>query len=217
MRPAPFVTQTQMVAQISQFATIMADPAWPYDNKDGPRAAPGHRPNSWDGVSGSVSSANRYGAMTIKNICDLPVASVVGGNAHLYLWTTNSFLVEAHQVARAWGFKPKTMITWGKMKADGTPSMKAGYYYRGATEHILFAVRGKLRLSGPPHPTLVLSRRLGHSEKPDWAYDMSMQQSPGPYLEMFARVGRLGWSSWGHQAPEGTKLLEGYGRATQPA
>jgi hypothetical protein len=32
--------------------------------------------------------------------------------------------------------------------------MKAGYYYRGATEHVLFAVKGKLRLAGGQHPPL---------------------------------------------------------------
>lgn len=181
-----------------RFATILADPPWPYDNIDGPRAAPDHRPNSWDGVSGSVSSANRYGSMSITELCwlgrDLPTA-----NAHLYLWTTNSFLVEAHAIARAWGFEPKTLITWGKVKPDGTPSMRTGWYYRGATEHMLFAVRGRLRLAGAPRPTLYLSPRLPHSVKPEWAYALIEEQSPSPRLELFARSHRQGWTCWGDE------------------
>lgn len=182
------------------YRTIVADPPWPYDNVDGPRAAPDHRPNSWDRPTGAVSSALRYGSMSISELKALmPEAE---SNAHLYLWTTNSFLVEAHEVARAWGFKPKTLITWVKMKPDGTPSMKAGYYYRGATEHIVFCVKGKLRLNGPPAPTAFLSPRLAHSVKPEWSYALIEQQSPGPYLEMFARSTRLGWTSWGNQVPD---------------
>jgi N6-adenosine-specific RNA methylase IME4 len=40
---------------------------------------------------------------------------MVDDSAHLYLWTTNAFLCEAHDVARAWGFNPKTLLTWGKV------------------------------------------------------------------------------------------------------
>lgn len=184
-----------------RYATIVADPPWPYDNVDGPRAAPEHRPNSWDSVAGSVSSANRYGSMSIRALCDLPVKDWAMDNAHLYLWTTNSFMCEAHEVATAWGFKQKTILTWGKMKANGTPSMKAGYYFRGATEHVLFCVRGRLRLAGLPAPTLYLSPRLAHSVKPDWVYSVAEQQSIGPRLEMFARRRRPGWDAWGDQVP----------------
>lgn len=178
------------------FATIVADPPWPYDNKDGPRATAAHRPNSWD--TACTGSAPRYGSMSIKDLCGMLIPKA--DNAHLYLWTTNSFLVEAHEVAKAWGFKPKTIITWGKVKPDGkTPSMKAGYYFRGATEHVLFCVRGVLRLAGAASPTLHLSPRLSHSVKPEWFYEMVEQQSPGPRLEMFARKTRLGWYSWGNE------------------
>ncbi len=179
------------------FKTIVADPPWPYDNVDGPRAAPEHRPNSWD--TACTGSAPRYGSMSMAALKDLAVRPHCEPTAHLYLWTTNSFMVEAHDLARAWGFTPKTIITWGKIKPDGSPSMKAGYYYRGATEHVLFGVRGTMRLSGPAAPTLCLSSRLPHSVKPDWFYAMVETQSPPPYLELFARRGRLGWKSWGNE------------------
>lgn len=190
------------------YSTIVADPPWPYDNVEGPRAAPDHRPNSWDGVSGSVGSATRYGSMTIKQLCELPVKTMAEANAHLYLWTTNSFLVEAHEVAKSWGFKTKTLLTWGKIKPNGTPSMKAGYYYRGATEHVLFCVRGKLRLAGPCAPTLFLSPRLAHSVKPEWFYSLVEEQSPASRLEMFARKARLGWDSWGNQISTSTNAVQ---------
>lgn len=188
--------QTEM-CKLLKYNTVLADPPWPYNNVDGPRAAPDHRPNSWNTPTGAVGSALRYGSMPIAKLKELKLN--VSDNAHLYLWTTNSFLVEAHDVAHAWGFKPKTLITWVKMKTDGTPSMKAGYYYRGATEHILFCVRGKQRLLGLPAPTAYLSPRLAHSVKPEWSYRLIEQQSPGPYFEMFARVVRPNWDAWGNQ------------------
>ena len=183
----------------TMYSTIYADPPWPYDNVDGPRAAPGHRPNSWNKVTGSVSSAGRYGSMSIREIEALPVREAAVNAAHLYLWTTNSFLVEAHEIVGAWGFVPKTVLTWVKVKADGSPSMKTGYYYRSATEHLLFAVRGSLRLAGPCRPTAYLLPRAPHSVKPDFFYDLIEEQSPGPYLELFARRPRAGWDQWGNQ------------------
>jgi N6-adenosine-specific RNA methylase IME4 len=186
-----------------RFHTIVADPPWPYNNVHGPRATKEHRPNSWN--TACTGSAPRYGSMSLTNLKQLRVRKIAHDRAHLYLWTTNSFMVEAHELARAWGFVPKTIVTWGKMKSDGTPSMKTGYYYRGATEHVLFAVRGSLRLIGDACPTLHLSPRLPHSVKPEWFYHMAEDQSPGPYLEMFATRVRPGWTAWGDQVPE-TKL-----------
>jgi len=141
--------------------------------------------------------------MSISDLCALhPTADT---NAHLYLWFTNAFGAEAHQIATAWGFKPKTILTWVKVKPDGTPSMKTGYYFRGATEHVLFAVRGSLPLqTDAPLPTAWLWPRLGHSIKPDAFFDLVEMCSPGPYLELFSRRARLGWDTWGDQALHGT-------------
>jgi N6-adenosine-specific RNA methylase IME4 len=144
--------------------------------------------------------------MSMEALKGIAVRSHCEPNAHLYLWTTNSFMVEAHDLARAWGFTPKTIITWGKVKPDGTPSMKTGYYYRGSTEHVLFGIRGTMRLSGPAAPTLRLSPRLPHSVKPDWFYTMVEAQSPPSYMELFARNPRLGWRSWGNQVPTDPSL-----------
>lgn len=184
------------------YRTVVADPPWPYDNIKGPQSSPSHRPNSYNTDLGSVSSALRYGRMTMEQLKTLPVADWSADPAHLYLWTTNSFMVEAHDLARAWGFTPKTILTWVKLKPDGTPSMKTGYYYRGATEHCLFALRGSLRLRGAARPTAYMSARLPHSVKPEWFYALVEEQSPGPYLELFSRQLRLGWTGWGNQVPQ---------------
>ena len=193
------------------FQTVVADPPWPYN---APRAVVGNGGRgSDDGRAAKIiqaSVADHYDTMSVEALCALPVQTVLAVNAHLYLWTTNSFLVEAHQLAMAWGFVPKTLITWGKIKKDQKtfePSMKTGYWYRSATEHVLFAVRGKLRLQvSEGLPTLLLHERLPHSVKPSSFQDLVEKASPGPYLEMFARRERQNWSLWGNQAPGGIML-----------
>lgn len=179
----------------SKFDTIVADPPWPY----GTRKAITGTVKSDGSIARTVGDTG-YDFLPMNDLLQLPVAKVAHTNSHLYLWTTNSFMVEAHIICREWGFEPKTIITWGKVSADGKPSMKTGYYFRGATEHILFGVRGSRKLSvNRGEPTLQLSKRLPHSVKPDWFYALVERCSPGETLELFARRQYKRWWCWGNQ------------------
>jgi N6-adenosine-specific RNA methylase IME4 len=188
-------------ATAARYAAIVADPPWDYKTPGQIGKTLEHRPNRDLGLSKhGAGSVARYGAMPLGDLMALPVAAHAEDNAHLYLWTTNTFMEPAHALARAWGFDPKTIITWTKTRAaDGRPSMKMGYYFRGATEHCLFAVRGSLRLQGPACATAILAPRLPHSVKPDDFYRIVEAQSPGPRLELFARKKRPGWHAWGDE------------------
>ncbi len=179
------------------YRCIAADPPWPYSTSRAVIGNGGRQRRAKKTIQ--VGVASHYPTMTIEELKNLNVGVLAESNAHLYLWTTNSFIVEAHAVARAWGFEPKTIITWVKKKANGKPSMKTGFYYRGATEHCLFCVKGSLRLTGKPHATVFETGRLAHSIKPPYFYRMVEQQSPGPYLELFSRKPRSGWDKWGNQ------------------
>jgi len=143
-----------------------------------------------------------YAVLPLDAIAALPVREQAERDAHLYLWTTNAFMVQAHAVARAWGFEPKTILTWVKMRHDWSgPSMRTGYYFRGATEHVIFAVRGSLRLrTAEGLPTAFFWHREQHSAKPDAFYDLVEQASHPEYLELFARRQRFNWSTWGNEA-----------------
>lgn len=44
-------------------------------------------------------------------------------------------------------------------------------------------------------------KRIKHSRKPAHYYSLIEQMSPGPYLELFARVPHEGWDSWGNEIP----------------
>ncbi len=185
------------------YRTIVADPPWPYQVSDNPwlRASPTYRPNSWNSAGAGPFTAKRYGSMTMEELKALVIPA--DDPAHLYLWTTNAFMCEAHELARAWGFKVNTICTWTKINGEGQVSRSGtGYHFRGATEHWLFCVRGSLRTARRDLPTGFLWPRLGHSVKPDAFYDLVESASPGPYLELFARRNRLGWDSWGNQCLE---------------
>ena len=180
------------------YGTIVADPPWAYDNAE---TGGFIRSVKNDGTL-ARGVADAYGRMDQGSLRAMPVADLAADASHLYLWTTNAFMVDAHEIARAWGFVPKTILTWVKVHQDDPArvSMKTGYYFRGATEHVLFCVRGSQRLlTDEGMPTAYLWPRIGqHSVKPAAFGDLVEKCSPGPYVELFARAPRLGWDHWGH-------------------
>lgn len=189
---------------MKKYKTIVADPPWDYKGR-GPASSKEHRPNSY---GASPSSKEKYGSMTMEDLKRLPINTISEDKAHLYLWVTNAFIERGWQLCKEWGFEPKTVVTWGKLrKSDGKPSMKTGYYFRGATEHFIFATKGNLRLKSKEcEPTLFLSERLPHSVKPEWFYKLVERCSNGEYLELFARQKREGWDSWGNEVENDINL-----------
>lgn len=138
--------------------------------------------------------------MTVAEIAALQVPAAPA--AHLYLWTTNGYLRDAFDVARAWGFEYSTTLVWAKALMGGG----LGGAYGINTEFCLFCRRGKL-----PHTNKIGGTWFNwkrpydergkprHSAKPDEFYSVVEHVSPGPYLEMFARRRRARWHAWGNE------------------
>lgn len=175
------------------FYTVLADPPWQFKNRTG-KMAPEHK------------RLSRYGTMNLDEIMALPVDRVVAETAHLYLWVPNALLPEGLKVMEAWGFSYKSNVVWHKVRKDGgSDGRGVGFYFRNVTELVLFGVRGKNARTLQPGRTQVnylATRKREHSRKPDEFYDIVESCSPGPYLEMFARGARKGWSVWGDQSEE---------------
>jgi N6-adenosine-specific RNA methylase IME4 len=175
-----------------KYRTIVADPPWRYAS-----AMP--RTNGSGVVGRAAFVDNQYETMTSGEILGLQgIRELAADEAHLYLWVTNPMLPLAFDVVEAWGFAYKTLLTWHKN--TGAPGM--GHYFRGDTEHVIFATRG----SSPIDPALRVSNhfaapRTGHSAKPERFYEIVERVSPEPRLELFARRRRVGWDVWGNQAP----------------
>ena len=67
---------------------------------------------------------------------------------------------------------------------------------------MLFGIRGKLRTgpAGRRQTNIIIEQKRAHSIKPDSLFDIIESCSPGPYIELFARFNRKGWSHWGDEA-----------------
>ena len=174
-----------------EYTTLLIDPPWRFSNSTG-KVAPEHR------------RLHRYQTMSLEELVRLPVRSHVASPAHLYLWVPNAMLPDGLAVMRAWGFTYKTNLVWNKVRADGGPDRRGvGFYFRNTTELVLFGVRGSLRTreAGRRQPNAMFTRKREHSRKPDELYEIIEACSPGPYLELFARNRRPGWTVWGDQVP----------------
>jgi N6-adenosine-specific RNA methylase IME4 len=176
------------------FGTILVDPPWQFTNKTG-KVAPEHK------------RLARYGTMKLDEIMALPVVDLAAPTAHLYLWCPNAMLPEGLAVLKAWGFTYKSNIVWHKVRKDGgSDGRGVGFYFRNVTELILFGVRGKNARTLAPgrrQVNLLATRKREHSRKPDEQYEIIEACSSGPFLELFARGTRKGWTTWGNQADEG--------------
>jgi len=181
---------------LAQFASILADPPWQFQNRTG-KMAPEHR------------RLLRYPTMELEEICQLPVAKLAAARSHLYLWVPNALLSECLEVMRRWGFTYKSNLVWHKIRKDGgSDGRGVGFYFRNVTELVLFGVRGGMRTLAPGRRqvNLLATRKREHSRKPDEIYNIIEACSPGPYLELFARFGREGWSQWGNENVEKNSL-----------
>lgn len=160
------------------YPTITVDPPWRYDN-------------AWKGLP-------PYPTLSLGEIREIPIPIWSAQNSHLYLWATSAMLREALSLVECWGFVYKTTLTWIKLtRSSGVLQTGLGKYFRNAHELCLFAVKGSLPLKRSDLPTVIIGRNLGHSRKPDEFYDLVESASPGPYLELFARREREGWTTLG--------------------
>ncbi|KPP83645.1 MT-A70 family methyltransferase [Erythrobacter sp. HL-111] len=179
-----------------QFGTILADPPWQFQNRTG-KVAPEHK------------RLNRYGTMTLDEICELPIQEIAADPSHLYLWVPNALLPEGMRVMEAWGFRYVSNIVWEKVRKDGGPDGRGvGFYFRNVTEILLFGVRGKNARTLAPgrrQVNIIRSRKREHSRKPDEQYPIIEGCSWGPRIELFSRGVRNGWTVWGNQAEESYK------------
>ena len=168
---------------MTKYGVVVVDYPWFYDDA-GIRGGTGKH---YEGVSSELG-------------LKLPISDLAADSAHLYVWTTNSFLIDgtASAFARSWGFRPVQLVTWCKSRI-GT-----GHHFRNTTEHVVFATRGdKVRGSAslPTHFYWPLSE---HSQKPVEFYRKVVEKmSDGPYLDVFARERKPGWDAWGHVAGGG--------------
>jgi N6-adenosine-specific RNA methylase IME4 len=178
-----------------KFGAILCDPPWKFEH--------------WgkDTICGR-DPENHYDLMTMNEIVALPVADVAADNCVLFLWITWPMLQHALHVIGAWRFTYKTCaFAW--MKADVATinmfsgpvdaDMKLGYWTRANSEVCLLATRGNPKRIDAGVRQGIIEPARQHSRKPDCVHQRIERLVAGPYLELFARQRRPGWTSWGNQ------------------
>jgi N6-adenosine-specific RNA methylase IME4 len=170
---------------------IVADPPWSFSDR----------------LPGASRGAERnYKVMPLAGIEAFLRGLIASGGARvaadavLFCWRVASQVEEAYRVVRAWGFLPKSEIVWRKLTKNGKPHFGMGRIVRASHEVCVVATRGK------PIPKVLNVRSVfeapvgRRSEKPEMFYDLIEKLFDGPYLELFARRCRPGWTCLGDEA-----------------
>ena len=117
-------------------------------------------------------------------------------DAHLYMWATASHLQDALWLMSACGFVYKSNVVWVKDRIG------LGQYFRMRHELLLFGTRGRgfaCKTQTKTIQSVIESPRGKHSAKPVEFIELIESRSIGPYLEIFARQRRAGWTVWGNE------------------
>jgi N6-adenosine-specific RNA methylase IME4 len=161
---------------------------------------------------GKQRSAERYydtwPLERIKTFAPL-IGRLAAPDCALLLWAVWPEHPGAFEVITACGFDYKTVgFVWVKTTKSAsaiTPDgdglhTGTGYHTRANTEVALLATRGApRRLSNDVHQVIIAPVGEQHSAKPDEVYRRIERLYPGPYLELFARKPRDGWTTWGNE------------------
>lgn len=184
---------------MGKYGVIVVDPPWSYGSDTGrTRTAEHHYQTIGDGGK----EVNRKTGAGIESIATAtPVTEFAAKACHLYLWTTNPKLPFAFSLLAAWGFTYKTTLTWVKTRRDGKPAENGmGWFFRGGTEHVLFAVKGSKPI--PSHlrrPNVVMAPVTEHSEKPVAFYDLlrGIYPQDEKMIDVYARRAHERFDGWG--------------------
>ena len=138
---------------------------------------------------------DKYQTLSLDEIKSIEVENICAADCSLFLWTTQSFLVNSFNVIRSWGFKYHCCITWDK----GSGWTQNGFHWR--TEFCLYAYKGLINIeqTGEAIPTIITEPSRKHSKKPDVMYELIENNTPESRIELFARHIRPGWDVWGDE------------------
>jgi len=156
-----------------------------------------------------------YDTMSLADIKALPIASLANPEGcHLFLWATGPCLPQAFEVITAWGFRYSSVaFTWAKLKKSFNgeqlrvlPTSASDFHTglglttRKNAEFCLLARRGNARRLAKDVRELIIAPVREHSRKPDETYERIERYAAGPFLELFGRQSRPGWTVRGNEA-----------------
>ena len=189
-----------------KYPVILMDPPVPFETW-------GKRPGGID----SRAAEAHYKTMTWDELKSLKpyIESVATEDCVLFCWICQPLLIETLDMVQHYGFKYKTKaFSWVKLRPGmgATFHVGMGYWTRANTEDVLLFTRGSPRrvrkdvsqmiatLEAAPAETPAILAPLGrHSAKPEGVQDAIERLVAGPFLELFARRQRPGWTAIGNE------------------
>ncbi len=173
---------------------LLADPPWSFGDK-----LPGN----------GRGAVKHYPCMSVQEIKRFALPRLAD-DCLLLMWRCAAMQVEALSVMQAWGFVPKSEIVWIKLTrgapAKGEPKklhFGMGRYVRASHEVCLLGVRGRVEVDDHAVRSVFAAPVQEHSRKPDDIYAIAERLVPGgPYVELFGRRTRPGWTVLGNQLQE---------------
>lgn len=177
---------TDLPFQPFSFGAILADPPWAF------------KLHSKKGETKSAQS--HYDCMSLDALKAVPVNHMAAPDCALIMWATWPMLPQAIDVLQAWGFEYKTGGDWAKQSATGKAwAFGTGYVLRSASEPYLIGTRGRPKVRSRSERGLIVAPVRQHSRKPDDMHRKVEALYAGPYLELFGRQSRPGWTVWGNE------------------
>lgn len=199
----------------SKFSTCIIDPAWPYTVAPGMKNVEDIEDKESKGrlfgfTSNKDETKNKYkkSSMTIDELSQLPISDLVGG--YVLLWAVGPFIVngEAMGLLNKWGFTPLSILTWAKFDVDRKAGYGGvGYWFLGNAEFCIVSKRVGWPSIRTGRSSLIVEKKTKHSEKPENVHVLCEQRFPGPYLEVFGRKKREGWTVIGNDV-DGMDIMD---------
>jgi N6-adenosine-specific RNA methylase IME4 len=176
----------------NHFGAILADPPWPF--------------KTWSPKGQGRSGEAHYSTLAHADLETMPVRELAASNSVLFMWIVQTQIPEAVRLFEAWGFTLKSCaFAW--MKGDALPffpddiatQMGMGKWTRAEFEQCWLGTRGSPKRLDAGVRQVLIEKRREHSRKPDGIHERIERLVAGPYLELFARQTRPGWTCWGNE------------------
>ena len=169
------------------YGVIHIDPAWSYQLY----SEAGHK----------KSPHAHYDCIPLDQMKAMPVGHLAAPDSVMVMWGVFPMMPQAIDLMEHYGFEFKTGGAWAKQSPTGRKwAFGTGYIFRGAAEFYIVGTIGNPRLRSKSVRNLIVAPRREHSRKPDQIFTDIEALWDGPYLDLFGRQQRPGWTVWGNEA-----------------
>jgi N6-adenosine-specific RNA methylase IME4 len=169
------------------FKVIHIDPVWSYTMRT---------PKGYE-----KSPQKHYDCLTIEQLKDIPIGQHAAPDSAMVMWGVFPMMPQAIELLAHYGYRYVTGGAWAKQSPTGRKwAFGSGYVLRGASEFYIVGKMGNPVEKSKSVRNLIVAPRREHSRKPEQIYSDIEALWDGPYLDVFGRCQRPGWTVVGNEA-----------------